>query len=271
MEHHGEIPNQKAAAIIPARYASTRLPGKLLLELSGEPMILHTLRRAAMAQTVSSVTVATDDNRIFDVVTRNGFQALMTSPLHVSGSDRAAEAAEAMDAGSVIVNVQADEPLISPETIDRAVNAMFSDPVADMVTTSEPFEDPVDVLNPNVVKVVTDAAGYALYFSRSPIPYPRTALNSFGNWKDAFSNEAELVRQYRKHTGLYVYRRDFLLKFSKMKPTVLERLEMLEQLRAVENGARVRVVDSCAPSIGVDTADDLERVRKIFAAAAAVV
>lgn len=266
MEHHGEIPKQNIIAIIPARYASTRLPGKLLQEIAGEPLILHTVRRASEAATVERVIVATDDERIFGVVTGNGFEAVMTSDRHSSGSDRIAEAAETMPDHSVIVNVQGDEPTISPQTIDAAVEAMLGDPDADVVTTSEPFESVADILNPNIVKIVAAESGYALYFSRSPIPYPRSLMGFEGDWEKVFIAEPELLTQYRKHTGLYVYRREFLIEFAKLSPTRAEKTEMLEQLRALEHGAKIRVVETNSSSIGVDTADDLERVRQIMGA-----
>jgi 3-deoxy-manno-octulosonate cytidylyltransferase (CMP-KDO synthetase) len=265
VEHHGEIPQQNVIAIIPARYASTRLPGKLLLDIVGSPMIVHTLRRASAARLVSRVIVATDDERIFEVAVQNGFEAVMTSPEHHSGSDRIAEVASSQIEESIIVNVQGDEPAISPDTIDKAVRSMIADPDADIVTTSEAVEHAADVTDPNIVKVVTDAAGYALYFSRLPIPFPRAAQSRFGTWEEMFAAEPELLRQYRKHTGLYVYRREFLLRFANMDPAPLEKFEMLEQIRALENGAKIRVVDACSTSISVDTADDLDRVRNLFA------
>ena len=267
MEHHGEIPKQNIVAIIPARYASTRLPGKLLQELAGEPLIVHTARRASEAATVERVIVATDDERIFGVVVESGFEAVMTSNRHNSGSDRIAEVAETMPAHSIIVNVQGDEPTISPQTIDAAVEAMLSDPQADVVTTSESFESVADILNPNIVKVVSAESGYALYFSRSPIPYPRAVMDFECNWENVFIAEPHLLTQYRKHTGLYVYRREFLMKFAKLNPTPAEKTEMLEQLRALEHGAKIRVVETRGSSIGVDTAEDLERVRQIVGTA----
>jgi len=258
VEQHGENPLQNVVAIIPARYLSTRLPGKLLLDIAGKPLILHTLEKAKRADTVLKVLVATDDERIFDVVKRSGGEAVMTSPDHRSGSDRIAEVAETLSPGTIIVNVQGDEPTISPYTIDKAVNALLSDNAADVVTTSEPIIDLDDIQNGNVVKVVTNADGYALYFSRSPVPYPRGAMqsnNGFGN--------ADILNIYRKHTGLYVYRREYLLEFTKMPPSRLEQIEMLEQLRALENGARIKVIDVDERSIGVDTQEDLDRVRRL--------
>ena len=272
MEQHGKNPLQNVIAIIPARYASTRLPGKLLLGIAGKPLILHTLEQAAKARTVSRVIVATDDKRIFDVVASAGGEAVMTSADHHSGSDRVAEVAENLPEGSIIVNVQGDEPMISPNTIDRAVEGLrtaeFGLRNADgehfISTTCERIDDMRDVLSPDVVKVVTDQNGYALYFSRSPVPYPREAVNKFGTLEHALKSEPDLLRLFRKHTGLYVYSREYLLRFTKMPPTKLEKIEMLEQLRALENGAKIRVVEVDETSIGVDTADDLERVRKIL-------
>jgi len=263
VEHHGENPKQNVVAIIPARYASVRLPGKLLLDIAGEALIIHTVRRAVAATLVSRVLVAADDERIVAAVTEAGFEAVMTSKIHASGSDRIAEVAESLPEGTIIVNVQGDEPTIAPETIDRAIETMRADPSADIVTTSEPIDDERDVLDPNVVKVVTDTSGNALYFSRSPIPFLRAGASLSGGIDNAFSGSTDLVASYRKHTGLYVYRREFLLRFSKMKQTPLEKLESLEQLRALENGAKIRVVETFGSSIGVDTEEDLERVREI--------
>ena len=266
MEQHGEIQQNLVVAIIPARYDSIRLPGKMLLEIAGKPLILHTLAQAAKARNVSRVIVATDDERIFRVVSTSGGEALMTSAEHRSGSDRLAEVAAGLPPDSIIVNVQGDEPTISPMTIELAVDAMLADESADIVTTCEKITEIKDVLDPNIVKVVTDIAGYAIYFSRSPIPYPRAAKNRFGDWKQTLAAEPGLLGKYRKHTGIYVYRRDYLLKFATMPPTRLEALEVLEQLRALENGAKIKVVETDEPSIGVDTQDDLERVRSILTA-----
>ena len=240
------------------------MPGKLVLPLGGKPLILHTLERARAARNVSRVIVATDDARIFDAVSEAGGEAVITSADHRSGSDRIAEVAERLPEGSVIVNVQGDEPMIPAGTIEAAVNAMLSDQTADIVTTCERIEDYRDVLSPDTVKVVTDTNGYALYFSRSPIPFPRIVSEGDGDLENALVNEPELLGLFRKHTGLYVYRREFLLKFSKMEPTMLERTEMLEQLRAIENGARIKVVEVSESSIGVDSEADFERVRSLM-------
>ena len=268
MELHGKNPQKNVIAIIPARYASTRLPGKMLLDIAGKPLILHTLGQAMKARRVARVIVATDDERIFDVIRENGGEAVMTSPDHKSGSDRLAEVAVNLPEGSVIVNVQGDEPVISPDTIDAAVEALIGDDEADIATTCEPITGLWDLLNGNNVKVVVGDEGYALHFSRSPMPWPREAsLRYGGDPNQAIEEEPDLLSNFRKHTGLYVYRREYLLKFTKMPQTQLERFEMLEQLRALENGAKIRVVDVTESSIGVDTADDLERVRSILTVA----
>jgi 3-deoxy-manno-octulosonate cytidylyltransferase (CMP-KDO synthetase) len=266
VEHHGENPRQNVIAIIPARYASVRLPGKMLLDIGGKPLIVRTLEQARKAKTVSRVIVATDDERIFDAVNAAGGEAVMTSAHNASGSDRVAEVAETLPEGSIIVNVQGDEPMISPDTIDAAVEALIGDEHADMSTTCEPITDLwSELLNGNVVKVVTGGNGYALYFSRSPMPWPREAsLRYGGDPNKAIDAEPELLLNYRKHTGLYVYRREFLLKFASWPQTRLEKYEMLEQLRALEHGARIRVVDAVGTSIGVDTVEDLEKVRVLM-------
>ena len=252
-------------AIIPARYESTRLPGKMLLPIAGKPLILHTLERAKAAKTVDRVIVATDDERIREAVCDAGGEAVMTSSHHRSGSDRIAEVAETLPEGSIIVNVQGDEPVIDSETIDQAVEALLEDDGADMSTTWEPIESLWDLLNGNNVKVAVGDNGYALYFSRSPMPWPReAALRHEGDPNVAIEEEPDLLKNYKKHTGLYVYRREYLLKFTKLPQTRLEQYEMLEQLRALENGARIRVVKAVGSSIGVDTQEDYDRVRALI-------
>lgn len=230
-------------------------------------MILRVLDCALRAKTIKRALVATDDARIFDAVRAEGFEAVMTSPDHASGSDRLAEvAARVLDAADdIIVNVQGDEPLISPDTIDRAVEALFEDREAVVSTTYEKIENAADVLSPDVVKVVLDERGRALYFSRSPIPYPRDAVRRHGgSLETALREEPALLANFRKHTGLYVYRRTFLLEYTRREQSPLERSESLEQLRILESGAAIRVVEAASVSIGVDTAEDLERVREIM-------
>lgn len=254
-------------AIIPARYPSVRLPGKMLREIQGKPLVLHTLSQALKARTVDRVIVATDDERIFDVVGQAGGEAVMTSPDHRSGSDRVAEVAQDLAENSIIVNVQGDEPLISPDTIDAVVGALLDDPEAEMSTSCEQIESLAELLNGNNVKVVVGENGYALYFSRSPMPWPREAsLRYGGDPNQAIEAEPDLLANFRKHTGLYAYRREYLLEFTKLPQTSLEKFEMLEQLRALENSARIKVVEAAERSIGVDTEEDLELVGQMLQA-----
>ncbi|MEP6847816.1 MAG: 3-deoxy-manno-octulosonate cytidylyltransferase [Acidobacteriota bacterium] len=266
METHGINPQKKVYVIIPARYSSVRLPGKMLLPIAGKPLILHTLEQAKKAGRVSRVIVATDDKRIFDLITASGNEAVITSAGHASGSDRIAEVAADLPEGSIIVNVQGDEPLISPLTIEKAIEALLDDDQADMSTTCEAIgHQDEELLNGNVVKVVTGDSGYAVYFSRSPIPFPREASLRYGGFPStAIDKDPEIISIFRKHTGIYAYHREYLLRFTKMPQTRLEKLEMLEQLRALENGAKIRVVEVSESSIGVDTPEDFERVRQII-------
>ncbi|HEX8284443.1 MAG TPA: 3-deoxy-manno-octulosonate cytidylyltransferase [Pyrinomonadaceae bacterium] len=255
--------NPTVVAIIPARYSSTRLPGKPLLLIQGRPMIVHVVERALAARSVSRAVVATDDARIYEAVRDAGHEALMTSAEHASGSDRLAEAAAKIDC-DIVVNVQGDEPLISPETIEVATAALLEDEGAAVSTTSEPIERAADVLSHDVVKVVVDGRGRALYFSRSPVPFPREAARRYGGLAAALEVEPRLLATFRKHTGLYVYRRAFLLEYARWPQTPLERAESLEQLRILERGHAIRVVEAAAPSVGVDTEDDLRRVREML-------
>lgn len=264
MEAHGKNHTKNVVAIIPARYLSTRLEGKLLLPLNGKPLILHTLQQAKKASNVSRVIVATDDARILRAVEESGNEAVLTSEDHRSGSDRIAEVASTLPEGTLVVNVQGDEPLISPRTIEKAVDAILNDDSADVATTCEKISDIKDVLSPNVVKVVSDENGNALYFSRSPIPFPRDAVSKYGDLETALRADKNLISIYRKHTGLYVYGREYLLGFTGFSQTKFEKIEMLEQLRALENGAKIRVVEVNQISIGVDTKEDFELVRKVI-------
>jgi 3-deoxy-manno-octulosonate cytidylyltransferase (CMP-KDO synthetase) len=217
-------------------------------------MIEHVYRRAAAARLVDAVVVATDDERVRDAVEGFGGLARMTSRGHRTGTDRLAEVAAALQC-EVVVNVQGDEPLLAPQAVDEAVAALADDPSADIATLCRPIEDPLEFEDPNVVKVVTDRSGRALYFSRAPIPHPRAGVGE--------------ARPPLKHVGLYVYRREFLLRLASLAPTPLEAAESLEQLRALEHGFRIRVVESNYDSVGVDTPADLERVRRLVASEAA--
>jgi 3-deoxy-manno-octulosonate cytidylyltransferase (CMP-KDO synthetase) len=238
-----------AVAIIPARWASTRFPGKPLALLAGKPLVQHVWERCLRAKKLSRVIVATDDMRIAEAAFDFGAEIALTSPKHPTGSDRLAEVAAKLRGVSCILNVQGDEPMIAPRLIDQLVGEMLKNPRAEMVTAATPFADPAAVANPNNVKVVTDRLGNALYFSRSPIPFDR----------DGTGDAAPL-----HHLGIYGYRRSFLLKFVKWKPTPLEQSEKLEQLRALEMGARIRVVVTKDRSIGVDTPEDLAAAEKLL-------
>ena len=242
-------PEITIVAIIPARYASTRLPGKALADIAGRPMIEHVYRQAKKTPSVSRVIVATDDERIKHAVESFGGVAQLTRADHLSGTDRLAEVAEQLDA-DIIVGVQGDEPLIEPAMIEEAIAPLVADRTLEMSTLSRRIDDPADLHNPNVVKVVTDRLGYALYFSRAPIPHCRD-----GSRQSPAS----------KHIGLYVYRREFLLTLARLEPTPLELTEALEQLRALEHGYRIKTIETAHDSVGVDTPPDLERVRKILA------
>lgn len=244
----------KITVIIPARYGSTRFEGKAIADIMGKPMVQHVYERASRASLVSDVMVATDDERIAAAVRTFGGRVEMTSPTHETGTDRLAEVARRSDA-DIIVNVQGDEPLIEPAMIDQAIRPLVEDASLPMGTLKSRITTLHDFLSPNVVKVVTDQAGFALYFSRSPLPNFRDRWNDL---KDEAFISGKLLCY--KHVGLYVYRRDFLLRFASLAPTPLEQAEKLEQLRALENGHRIRVVETEHASIGVDTPADLEKV-----------
>jgi 3-deoxy-manno-octulosonate cytidylyltransferase (CMP-KDO synthetase) len=239
-----------AIGIIPARYASTRFPGKCLISIADKPLVQWVVERAKRAKSLSEVIVATDDERIAKAVT--GARVVMTSPNHPSGTDRLAEVAAKIEC-DVVVNIQGDEPLIAVEMIDRMVEVLGSgfkvqgSPV--MVTWAQLISNATDIENPNIVKVVFDKHGDALYFSRWPIPYVREK-----------SDRAEFYR----HFGIYAYRRDFLLRYVKLPQTPLEKAEKLEQLRALENGFKIRVLLTDHESIGVDTPEDVARVEALL-------
>jgi 3-deoxy-manno-octulosonate cytidylyltransferase (CMP-KDO synthetase) len=239
----------KILCVIPARYSSTRLPGKPLAMIAGKTMIQRVYERAAQATKPDEVLVATDDERIKKAVEGFGGKAMMTSASHPSGTDRLAEVALSYDQMDVIINVQGDEPMIPPTLIDELCQAFEDNPQLQMAT-AKTLMQPEDYKNPNAVKVVTDQSGYALYFSRSLIPYPRYKTDDF---------------KVYKHIGIYAYRRDFLLKFAALLPTTLEQIEGLEQLRAMENGTRIKVLLTDFQGIGIDTQEDLDRANKVFA------
>jgi 3-deoxy-manno-octulosonate cytidylyltransferase (CMP-KDO synthetase) len=240
----------RVVAVIPARYGSTRFPGKPLAELAGKPIIQHAATRTARAKLVDRVVVATDDERIYRCVVGFGGEAIMTSKEHPTGTDRIGEAIAGIEC-DIVVNVQGDEPAVDPGAVDAAVTPLIDDGSLVMSTLAAPIQDRKELLSPHVVKVVVDARGFALYFSRSPIPGDRSEVH-----------DIDSRTPYKKHIGLYVFRRDFLGAFISLKRTPLECAEELEQLRALENGYRIRVVDTEAFSVGVDTPEDLERLER---------
>jgi len=240
--------NMIILGVIPARYHSTRLPGKPLLKIGDKPMIQWVYEAVQKAKLLDEILVATDDQRIYEAVLSFGGKAELTSPDHPTGTDRLAEVAERNPGYDLIINIQGDEPLIKGEVIDSIAQPLLDDPTLAMSTAKVLLTDEAQIREPSVVKVVTNEQGDALYFSRSVIPYPR--------------NQEKAV--YWKHIGLYGYRREFLLNYIKLPQTTLELSESLEQLRALGHGYRIRVVEVKADSVGVDTPEDLERVRKIL-------
>jgi len=233
----------RAVAVIPARWASARFPGKALVEVRGKPLIQHVWERARELETVASVAVATDDDRIAAAVRAFGGTAVLTSPGCPSGTDRVAEATRDWPV-DLVVNLQGDEPTFEVKALDQLVRLMAEDPAIAMGTLAHPIESEAEHRDPNAVKVVLDVSGHALYFSRAPIPYAR---------------EAGLVAPLR-HVGLYVFRHAFLQRFARLAPTPLELAERLEQLRALEHGVRIRVVLTPHGSIGVDVPADVDRL-----------
>jgi 3-deoxy-manno-octulosonate cytidylyltransferase (CMP-KDO synthetase) len=241
--------------VIPARFASSRFPGKALSIIAGKTMLQHVFERASSARYLSHVIVATDDTRIADAARSFGAPVRLTREDHASGTDRVAEVASASTA-EIIVNIQGDEPLIDPSSIDAAVLTILDDSDAPMGTLKKRIVHPEELANPNVVKVITDRHDRAIYFSRLPLPYVR-------------ESDAPSMTRF-KHIGLYVYRRDFLLGYSDLPVGPLEQAERLEQLRALENGYSIRVAETEYESLGVDTPEDFERVSKLFEASLSI-
>ena len=237
--------------IIPARYSSTRLPGKPLVLIHGKPMIQRVYEQSKKSKLLSRVIVATDDQRIFDFVASFGGEVMMTSEKHVSGTDRLAEAVKMINC-DIVVNVQGDEPFIDPNNIDIAIEPLLKDRMLNVSTLAFKITNPLDLENENKVKVVLDKNNFALYFSRNYIPF------------DMEHNPARVWtlkdRKFYKHIGLYVYRKSFLIRFSKMKKSYLEEVEKLEQLRILENGERIKVVITKKDSVSIDTAEDIELI-----------
>jgi 3-deoxy-manno-octulosonate cytidylyltransferase (CMP-KDO synthetase) len=240
----------RVVGIIPSRYRSTRLPGKPLALIGDKPMIEHVYRRASAARSVDAVVVATDDERVADAVAAFGGLAVMTRADHATGTDRLAEVAAALDC-SIVINIQGDEPMMSPDAIDAAAEPLLGHPDARMSTLRKQIDHPDDLAATSVVKVVVDRQGYALYFTRTAVPFVR---------------DGHPVPVFWRHLGLYVYRRDFLLTLATLPQTPLELAEGLEQLRVLEHGYRIATVETTADAIGVDTPDDLAHVRRLMSA-----
>jgi 3-deoxy-manno-octulosonate cytidylyltransferase (CMP-KDO synthetase) len=243
-------------AVIPARYASVRLPGKPLIDLGGKTMIQRVFERVRGSELVGETIVATDDERIAASVRAGGGEAVMTDPDLESGSDRVAAAVSGRE-GDIVVNVQGDEPLMPPELIDETIRGLLQSPRAGVATPARTITDMQDIVNPNCVKVVADHTGRALYFSRSPIPYLRDAESSILSARPG-------AHLFMKHIGLYVYRRETLERFVAWEKTPLEEAERLEQLRLLEHGVWIQIVRTNYDSIPVDTADDADRIRGIL-------
>jgi len=239
----------KVAVIIPARYASTRLPAKPLHPIAGRPLIQHVWERCAKAKGIETVIVATDDMRIAEVAFEFGAEVALTSPKHRSGTDRVAEVARKLKGFTHVMNVQGDEPLVDPKVIAKLASTMAADRAIQMITAASVFQPGDDVSNPNMVKVVVDRFADALYFSRSKIPFVRSD---------------GVTPTFYLHQGLYGYTTKFLLEFVKWKPGILEQAESLEQLRALENGARIRVIASANAGVSVDTPEDVKKVETIL-------
>lgn len=234
----------KAVAIIPARWGSTRFPGKMLHPILGKPLIQHVWERCQETKSISQVIIATDDMRIAEAAFAFGAEVALTSEDHPSGSDRIAEVAKNLSGVKHIINLQGDEPALDPHLIDRLVKHLQNESKLEMITAATPFESAEDIANPNNVKVVTGVHDQALYFSRSPIPFDR---------------DGTAKPNYLWHLGLYGYRRDFLLEYVKWKPTPLEESEKLEQLRALEHGATIKVLTTTHRALGVDVPEDVAR------------
>ncbi len=244
--------------VIPARYASTRFEGKVLAAIAGKPMVQHVYENAKRARMLDDVWVATEDQRVMDACRRFGAAVQMTSPSHVSGTDRLAEVASAGQA-DLYINVQGDEPMVHPDMIDSLVRPFLTDPDLKVATLMTKIETKEELDNPNVVKVVTDKKGMALYFSRSVIPFDRDAQTAPGGAGKSIKDQSI----YYRHLGLYAYRRDFLLLFPTLEVSTLEQIEKLEQLRILEQGYRIAVVETPHRTVAVDTVEDLERVRRL--------
>src|SRR5579884_3400155 len=248
------MPNPLTVIVIPARYGSTRLPGKPLVQIAGKPMVQRVYERAKLAKMASRVIVATDDERIVNAVEAFGGEVRMTRSDHRTGTERIAEVAAHTD-GQIFVNVQGDEPVLDPAAVDPPVSSLLEDPAAAIATVAVPIRTPSDIMDPNVVKTVLNFDGNALYFSRAPIPWVR-------------DTGGHVQARHLKHLGLYVFRREALLEFATFPQGDLERIEQLEQLRWLENGYRIRVAETEYKTVEVDTPEDVKKVEQLLAGAA---
>lgn len=241
----------RVLGVIPARYASTRLPGKPLININGKPMIQYVYERSMKAKLVDKVIIATDDKRIYDAVVKFGGNATMTSAKHKSGTDRIGELVNSrtgkLENCDIVVNIQGDEPFIDPTNIDKAIRPLLNDKAVNVSTLIYRIKNKKEISDPNIVKVIFDKDFNAIYFSRNPIPFDRDKKNKVN---------------YYKHIGLYVYRKSYLLQLIKMKPSKLEQAEKLEQLRILENGGKIKVVVTNIDSHSVDTKKDLKKIKK---------
>jgi 3-deoxy-manno-octulosonate cytidylyltransferase (CMP-KDO synthetase) len=242
--------NPHVVIVIPARYGATRLPGKPLVSLAGQPMIQRVYERAKLVARAHRVIVATDDERILKTVESFGGTARMTRPDHRTGTERVAEVA-AHEKGDVFVNVQGDEPLLDPAAVDTAIDALLEEPAASIATVATPIKTPADIMDPNVVKTVLDFDNNGLYFSRAPIPWVRDTAS-------------KIQVRHLKHLGLYVFQRDALLEYPTLPQGDLERIEQLEQLRWLENGWKIRVAEVEHDAVSVDVPEDVARVEKLL-------
>jgi 3-deoxy-manno-octulosonate cytidylyltransferase (CMP-KDO synthetase) len=240
----------KVVVVIPARYGSTRLPGKPLVSLAGQPMIQRVYERAKSAQNVGRVIVATDDQRIVKAVEAFGGEARMTRAEHRTGTERVAEVAAHVE-GEIFVNVQGDEPLLDPVAVETAVQALLEEPMAAISTVATPIRTPGDIMDPNAVKVVLDFDGNALYFSRAPVPWVRDTAS-------------KIQVRHLKHLGLYAFQREALLEYPTLPQGELEKIEQLEQLRWLENGWKIRVAEVEHDAVSVDVPEDVARVEKLL-------
>jgi 3-deoxy-manno-octulosonate cytidylyltransferase (CMP-KDO synthetase) len=255
----------KAVGIIPARWGSTRFPGKALHEIAGQPLLRRVWDRCRQAKRLDRLIIATDDFRIAEAAFEWGAEVAMTSASHASGTDRIAEVAAKLKQFSHIINIQGDEPLIDPKLIDRLVRELQRDRKLEMITVAHPFDDPRDAQSPHQVKVVLNRKSEALYFSRAEIPGSRNGgLQTAEEERRRFGKRRSLTA-YLRHQGIYGYRRDLLLRFVRWKTSPLERAEALEQLRALENGVRIRVVMTGSGSPGVDTPEDARMIERVIA------